>query len=182
MMMSQIVVKIEEDEEEGAIELLNAVNGILIETRTRGGRDIGGPRKEFDTVRAILIGGGALAIAKFITEGWDRRKGGVVVDLRPGAEAEIRRSKDVPFGWILIFPRNDGAVRIEVKDEPKDWVERILEKIIGGTLGTVRDIAATAKERLKGNQVTDTNGTPVPLADSIYAYSGCHFYRGGPGT
>ncbi len=63
----------------------------------------------------------------------------------------------------MIFPHDNGEVRIEVKDEPKDWVERILEKIIDGTLGTVRDIAATARQTLKGNQVTDANGTPVSL-------------------
>jgi hypothetical protein len=163
-MTSQIVLKIEEkDEVESAVELLSAVNGTLVETRTRSGRrvDTDVPQSEFDPVTAILIGGGALAIGRFVIGWLERRQGGVIVDLRTGAEAEIRRSKDVPFGWILILPRDNGAVRIEVKDEPKDWVERILEKIIDGTLGTVRDIAASAKERLKGDQVTDANGTPV---------------------
>lgn len=164
-MTSQIVLKLEDHAEiEYAIELLNAVDGTLVESRTADGKavDTQKPRPEFDPITALLIGGAALAIARF-TVGWlERRRGGVVVDLRPGAESEIRRSTDLPYGWLLIFPRDNGALRLEVKDEPKDWTERILEKIIDGTLGTVHDIAAMAKERLKGDQITDEGGTPLP--------------------
>ena len=39
-----------------------------------------------EPVSAILIGAGVVAGANFVLDWWDRRKGGLVINLRPDAE------------------------------------------------------------------------------------------------
>src|SRR5215217_8221439 len=105
-MTSELVVNIDESELKDAHELVKQVNGTFIESRTRDGKSVkaGGIKPEFDPITAILIGGGALALGRFVIGWMDRLRGGVIIDQRAGAEAEIRRSKDLPFGWVAILP------------------------------------------------------------------------------
>lgn len=96
-----------------------------------------------DPVTAVLIGGAAIAAGKFVLDWWERRKGGLIIDLRPGAEHEISRNPTVPGGYVLTFTV-DGEVTIDVKDQPKDAAERLLGEIAGGAFGTVQAVVDAA--------------------------------------
>src|SRR5262249_47593317 len=64
----------------------------------------------------ILIGGGALAAAKFIVDTMDKAKGGCLINLGPNAN--VRRDKGIPFGWVVILSADGKEVKIEVHDAP----------------------------------------------------------------
>jgi hypothetical protein len=97
-------------------------------------------------IAAVLIGAGVAAAAKFIASWWEKRRGGLVVDLRQGAKDQIYREKDVPWGFILVFPAAGGEVKIETKDEPKDAIERLIEAVISGAYDTVQKVAEAASK------------------------------------
>lgn len=110
-----------------------------------------------EPVSAIIVG--ALA-AKFIVDWWDRRKGGLVIDLRPKAEDEIYRNPDVPFGYVIIFAPEGGKVTVEVKDAPKDAWERLVSDVIEGAFGSVSAVAEAAgkvvgTDKVKRDDVSD---------------------------
>jgi hypothetical protein len=100
---------------------------------------------QFEPVTAILISGGVLALGKFALDWWDRLRGGLVIDLRPGAEDNLYRDRDVPVGFVVTFLA-DGKVTIDTKDLPKDAAERLLGQIISGAFGTVKAAAGAATD------------------------------------
>lgn len=93
-----------------------------------------------DPVTAVLVAAGVLAAAKFVMDWWERRKGGVVIDMRSDRSDNIYRDKDLPAGYVLIFPADGGDVKVEVKDFPKDATERLLSDVISGVLGTAEAV------------------------------------------
>ena len=111
------------------------------------------PQAQFvEPVTAILIGGGALLLGKFIVDLMEKMKGGVLIDLRPTATPLVTRKKDIPYGWATVIAA-DGSVEIEVHDAPKDAAERLLSEIIEGALKTAKEVAAAATERLGADKV-----------------------------
>ena len=96
-----------------------------------------------EPVTAILIGGGVLLAAKFIVDLIEKLKGGVLIDLRPGALSLVRRDRAIPFGWATVIAV-DGSVKIEIHDAPKDSTERLLGEIISGSLKTAKEVASAA--------------------------------------
>ena len=102
------------------------------------------PPEEFlDPVTAVLIGGAVLGLGRAIYGWWDRRRGGLVIDLRPTAPDNLYRDRDVPWGHIVMFA-NDGKVSIETKDEPKDAVERLLEALIKAPFDSATEVGKAA--------------------------------------
>src|SRR5687767_10890052 len=69
---------------------------------------VGGDSDDFEPqiepVSAILIGTAIAAAAKFVIDWWERRKGGLVIDLRLDASDDLYRDPDVPYGYIVVFP------------------------------------------------------------------------------
>jgi hypothetical protein len=130
-----------------------AVSSSDVEAIERAGR--GGdvevaiePRPEFiDGFSAVLIAGAALLVAKFIRDQVEQLKGGVLIDLRKDSSAPAKRTKEVPYGWVVVLT-DDKPVEIEVRDAPKDAAERLLEKIVDGSLKTAADIIKGATKEL----------------------------------
>jgi hypothetical protein len=114
------------------------------------------PRVE--PVTAILIGGAVMAVGKFIIDWWERRRGGLVVDLRPEAVDNLYRDKDVPFGFVVTFLA-DGKVTIETKEIPKDAMERLLGEIVSGVFGSAKALASAAKHVAGAGIVTTEPAT-----------------------
>ena len=110
-------------------------------------------------VTAVLIFAGATAIAKFVMDWWETRRGGLVINMRPDAKNQISRNRDVPYGYILIFPSDGGQVKIETRDMPKDATQQLLEAVISGVFKNVKDLAKAAKASLPGASVEET---PAP--------------------
>ena len=72
---------------------------------------------------------------------FDQRRGGQVIDLRPGADPIARRDRGLIYGLILLVAV-DGKVEVSVK-EPKRMFGQVIEafkEVLGDLLG------ATAKE------------------------------------
>ena len=146
-------VKLFDDVERRQVyESVNASNAEMTEQRARSAD--GGPEPEvIEPVTAMLIAGGVVAVAKFVSDWIERRRGGLVLDLRPGTEHEIRRDPEVPFGFIVVI-QSDGAVKIDVKDAPKDAMERLLSQIIDKTFSTAAAIAKAAGKELGDDKIT----------------------------
>ncbi len=93
----------------------------------------------------VLLLGAATAVAT-VVHLLDRRRGGQVLDLRPGAPTPIYRSRDLLFGLVVML-KADGTVQVEVH-EPKGMFGTVVEALAGqlGALAAqdVRTAAATA--------------------------------------
>jgi hypothetical protein len=110
-------------------------------------------------VTAVLIFAGAAAIAKFVMDWWDARRGGLVINMRPDGKDQIYRNRDVPYGYILIFPSDGGQVKIETRDMPKNATQQLLEEVISGVFKNVGDLAKAAKEAMPSASVEEN---PAP--------------------
>lgn len=108
-----------------------------------------------DPFTVVVVGGGALLIGKFVVDLWDRLRGGMIIDLRPGASELVQRDSSIPAGFVVIFAADGGGVKIEVHDAPKDASERLLEKIIDGTLSSATEIAKEAAKVVGAGKVSN---------------------------
>ena len=104
------------------------------------------PSEGFEPITTVTLALlGASAAVATVLHLIERRKGGQVIDLRPGAPKPIYRTPDLQFGLVLIH-RLDGTVSVEVK-EPRG--------LFGQVMDTLRDILGTiAGENLKAAQET----------------------------
>lgn len=130
-----------------------------LDVQAVGEPDSGGFDNQFEPVTAVLVAGAAVLVAKFVTDWWERRKGGLVLDQRPG-KPEIRRDKALPWGYVVIYPTDGAVVRIETRDAPKDALQQLLESIVGGVLGNSDDITAAAVKALGEGALPPPSGTP----------------------
>jgi hypothetical protein len=105
-----------------------------------------------DPISIILIGGGVIAVTKFTVDLIDKYRGGIIVDLRPSAKRLVSRDKSVPAGWALVVAA-DGKINIDVKDAPKDALERWVSEIIQGVLKNAKDVAAAAAKAFGDDKV-----------------------------
>jgi len=88
----------------------------------------------------VLLLGASLAVAT-VAYLFDQRRGGQVIDLRPGADPIARRDRGLIYGLILLVAV-DGKVEVSV-EEPKGMFGQVIEAlkaVLGDLLG------ATAKE------------------------------------
>lgn len=100
-------------------------------------------QRRVEPVSAILIGGAVVAVGKFVVDWWERRKGGLVIDLRPGSQDDLHRDTEVPFGYVVTFIA-DGKVSVDTKDMPKDAMERLLGEIVSGAFASAKAVAEAA--------------------------------------
>ncbi|WP_308917857.1 hypothetical protein [Jannaschia sp. LMIT008] len=96
----------------------------------------------------ILVAGGLAAVSTFVATWIDRRKGGLVIDQRPGAAHPIARDAAMPYGHVTVFPADGGPARIEVKDAAKDPMQQVLHAILDGAFGTAAEVVKAAKGAL----------------------------------
>lgn len=83
------------------------------------------PRRGIEPVTTVtlVLAGSATAVGA-VMHRLDQRKGGQVIDLRPGAPKAIYRTSDVVYGTVVIVTE-DGAVSVEVK-EPEGMFGKIV--------------------------------------------------------
>lgn len=111
------------------------------------------------TVTLIVIGT-ALAVGA-VTSFIERRKGGQMIDLRPGAPRVAYRDKNVTYGLVIVLLA-DGTVSVEVK-QPKDMFVQVVEAVLKSLLelgggASVATVAAAVKA-VAGSSVSVTESS-----------------------
>lgn len=91
---------------------------------------------QVEPVTAVLVGAAVATSVKFLLDWWDRRRGGLVIDQRPGSADDVHRDADVPYGYLVIYPPDGGTVNVETRDMPKDAMERLLANVLSGVMPT----------------------------------------------
>jgi hypothetical protein len=138
-------------DEASDVRSIAGAEGIEIqETQTEG----------LDPVTIVLLIGAASAIVKVVTDVIDRWRGGLVIDLRPDADKGISRDREVPYGYVVVRAE-DGTATVDVKDAPKDALERWVSLIIEKAMGSVEAVADSAREALGGDKV---ESEPAPTS------------------
>jgi hypothetical protein len=112
----------------------------------------GGLEQQIEPVTAVLIGAGVVAGVKMVMDWWDRRKGGLVVDLRTDAPDMFYRDKDISYGYVVTRPAEGGTVTVDVKDKP-DAAEKWVSEVIAGAYKTVTQVAEAAKASVGAERV-----------------------------
>lgn len=156
----QIRARVEEAADlEAAMSLANEQPDIQIEATA--GSPKGGIEAQMEPVTAVLIAAGAAAVAKFVMDWWEKRQGGLVVDMRPEAKDQIYRDQNLPYGFVVIFPPEGGQVKIETHDMPKDATQQLLEAVISGSYKTVLELAQAARDALPNASILEALATGV---------------------
>jgi hypothetical protein len=151
----------DEDDLAAAHELANGRTDI--ELLELGGAGDGLQPEAVEPVSAILIAGGVIAATKFVLDWWERRKGGLVIDLRPDVTERISRDGDLPYGYVVVFTADSAgrpAVTVEVKDAPKDVWERLLTALVEGVFSSAEDVVAEVSKIVGADRVSTEAGTP----------------------
>ena len=99
--------------------------------------------EHIEAVTAVLIGAGVVAGVKFVMDWWDRRQGGLVIDLRPEALDMFYRDRDLTFGYVVTIPVEGGQVTVDVRKIP-DAAETWVTEVVKLGFKTVSDAAQAA--------------------------------------
>jgi hypothetical protein len=122
-----------------AARTLAAAHGVEVEQVPRRGIE------PVVTVTLVLTGA-AIAVASVMAI-LDQRKGGQVVDLRPGAPKAFYRTPDVVYGTVVIVTA-DGRVTVEVH-EPDGMFGKVvaaLPELLSAGGGSAAEIARVVVE------------------------------------
>jgi hypothetical protein len=107
------------------------------------------------TATLVLVGV-AVAISS-VRQALERRKGGQMIDLRPGAEKLAYRTADLAYGIVVIVAR-DGKVTVRI-DKPDDVFEKVissLPKLLPGGTST-KQAARVVEETLGSDAEVETD-------------------------
>lgn len=111
------------------------------------------------TVVALVLIGAASAV-DVVLRMLEQRKGGQVVDLRPGTPKAYYRTTDVVYGLVIIVTA-DGKVTVDVK-EPAGMFGKVVsalpELLSGGE--TIEDVARTIAEAFGSDVRVETRELP----------------------
>ncbi|SDE29209.1 hypothetical protein [Auraticoccus monumenti] len=151
----QIRIRIDDDEDLAAAHEASLSTGVDFQ---QAPDESDGLEEQITVIAGIVIGAGVLAAAKFIADWWEKRRGGLVIDMRPDAADQVHRDRDVPWGHVLIFTADGKDVRVETQDMPEDATERLIAAVLSGVLGTPAELK---KKALAGG---DTEGAADPDA------------------
>jgi hypothetical protein len=152
--MNEVSLRLKVLDEDDLITALDIADTAEISVEATTDTHTGQVAGQVEPVTAVLVAAGVTAAAKFIVDWWDRLRGGLVIDQRPGRQDDIYRDRDVPFGYIVVFPPDGKTVKIETRDAPKDAAERLLGAVISGGLTTAKEVAEAAKAAV-GHQNVD---------------------------
>ena len=106
------------------------------------------PRRGIEPVTTVtLLLVGAAAAVGAVLHILEQRKGGQVIDLRPGAPKAFYRTPDVVYGTVVIVTA-DGKVTVEVK-EPDGMFGKVIstlpELLFGGD-GSAKEVTQAVTE------------------------------------
>lgn len=109
------------------------------------------------TVTLVLVG--VAVTVNSVRQALERRKGGQVIDLRPGAERLAYRTADLEYGIVLIVAQ-DGEVTVRI-DRPDDVFEKAiatLPKLLPGGTNT-KQAARVVQQTLGPAAEVGTDGS-----------------------
>ncbi len=95
---------------------------------------------------SVLLVGSALAVATFMRS-LDQRKGGQVIDLRPGAPKPFYRTHDVVYGLVVVVSP-DGKVLVDVK-QPQDMFAEVIANLQELSVGLSELGSAAVTEQVR---------------------------------
>jgi hypothetical protein len=106
--------------------------------------------RDMGVITAVFLVGAAAVVAQAVQTFADRKKGGQVIDMRPGA-TPVRRDKGLLYGLILVITP-DGQFEIKVwepKNHLAEVVKDVLEAIrsVAGVGDAVRAASGAVGER-----------------------------------
>lgn len=100
-----------------------------------------------DGVTPVLIAGGVFAAVKILSDWIDKRRGGTIID-RTVTPTRVHRSTGVPWGMVVVIA-SDGQVTVEVKDAPKDALERWVDALLKLPSDAAKAAIVALKDLLK---------------------------------
>lgn len=115
-----------------------------VDLQARSDEPGGGIEGQVAPITAVLIAAGVTAMAKFVLDWWDKRRGGLVIDQRADAQDQIYRDTDLPYGVVVVFAAEGGQVKVHTHDMPRDGMQQLLEAVVGGAHKTVAELAQLA--------------------------------------
>ncbi|WP_410675309.1 hypothetical protein [Amycolatopsis sp. cmx-4-68] len=118
----------------------------------------------------LLLVGPVVAIGS-VRQLLEHRKGGQVIDLRPGAAKLAYRTADLQYGIVVIVAW-DGKVTVRI-DKPEDVFEKVvssLPKLLPGGMGA-KQAARVVEKNLRSDAEVEMDqapddGTGAPNSDS----------------
>jgi hypothetical protein len=97
-----------------------------------------GVRSSIDPgVLLAIVTGGTATVALTLERWRDRRQGGQVIDLRPGATNPLRRDRGVLYGYVVVLLK-DGRVEVHLK-EPANHLAELVQHVVSTCLGAASD-------------------------------------------
>jgi hypothetical protein len=135
---TQSVVVLDPSQVSAAYELAAAHGVLLEEVPHRGIEPV--------TTATLVLLGTATAVGA-VQHGLEQRKGGQVIDLRPGVPKAFYRTSDLVYGMVVII-MIDGRVTVEVK-EPDGMFGKVISALpkiltgVGGTKQVAQEITKT---------------------------------------
>jgi hypothetical protein len=152
---AQSVVVLDPGQVPAARELASS-HGVEVEEVPRRGVE------PVSTVTLLLVG--AAAAVGAVLHILEQRKGGQVIDLRPGAPKAFYRTPDVVYGTVVIVTA-DGKVTVEVK-EPDGMFGKVIstlpELLFGGD-GSAKEVTQAVTEAF--GQAVEIETVEAPAQD-----------------
>jgi len=124
------------------------------------------PRRGIEPVATVtLVLAGTAAAVGAVLHVLEQRKGGQVIDLRPGAAKAFYRTPDVVYGTVVIVAV-DGKVTVEVK-EPDGMFGKVIsilpQLLTGG--GSAEQVAQVVTKTFGPDVQIETVEIPAPGGD-----------------
>lgn len=138
-----------------AARMLAADHGVEVEQVPRLGIE------PVTTVTLVLVG--AAAAVGAVLHILEQRKGGQVIDLRPGAPKAFYRTPDLVYGMVVIVAV-DGKVTVEVK-EPEGMFGKVistLPQLLSGGGDSVEQVTQAVTDTFGRAVEIETARTPAP--------------------
>lgn len=152
METTEIRIRVESEEDIAAArEVAATIDGTEVREASAPPGD--GYETAMEPVTSILVGVAVASAAVFLRGWWERLKGGLVIDQRPDAVEPIYRTNNVPYGYIVTYPADGGKATIDVRDAPKDEIERLIELALGGVFKSIIDLRDKAAEIVGADKV-----------------------------
>lgn len=140
-----------------AARTLSAAHGVEVEQVPHRGIE--------PVVTATLVLAGTAAAVGAVLHVLEQRKGGQVIDLRPGAPKAFYRTPDVVYGTVIIVAV-DGKVTVEVK-EPDGMFGKVisaLPQLLSGG-GSAEQVAQVVTKTFGADVQIETVEIPAPDGD-----------------
>lgn len=157
MAETEIRIHIADEEDLIAARKAAAAQGVAIEERT--GPPSGDLDPQIEPVTTVLIAAGVIAGVKMLMDWWQRRRGGLVIDLRSDAKDTFYRDAALDYEQIVTYHADGKKVTVDVQDNP-DAATEWINKVIESGFKTFTDLVEAAKKTVGADKVTTTTPTP----------------------